>query len=748
MKKRIVLLFLAFAMALSCMTAPIAAATDTSEAVSSAAEELPDGDSSAPPEEPEIDLPDTPDSSVTEDEEPVEPEVPDSSAPASSPEEPTGDSSEEIPAEAPIEEPTEIPAEAPAEEEAPEEETSIPEEEAEEILDEAADTDPIHVSIEDCANAKLVDDTKYSKTKTINSATFSKYQNTTGLATGASISYNRLVTIQVKGLTKSSATNGTSKDVSYQNSQVMTNVMQLVKKYSHNSDYSKVLFKVVVPKGKYYLNYCMYLYSNTWLSMEGVTFYKQNTENKSMVRSGSASDSVSGYNGESNIILEGGTWNCRMSAYSYSSSAHFGVIRFGHNKNVLLTGVTVNGAVNGHHVEICGTKGLTITGCTMKGYLNTDYNGDTDYKEAIQLDIVNNSSTCPTYAKFDDTTTQNVVIYSNTFQKCCRGIGSHSAIYGKVYTGIVVDSNTFTNLSGAACHMLEYQNTAITNNTMTKVGGGVELLAMCKSPDGHFYKPASGSAPAYSKVKTFKSNTVISGNTIKVNTSVSRTLVCGILVGGEVHKDSSKTEYCTSKYGGKTFTITGVTIQNNTITAAKDAGILLKYANSCTVTGNKISSVVKGSSGSGYGIQLSHCGTGIKVNKNTISGTKGHGIYVKNCTGTAKSYVTVVNNKVTTTGSSNAGVYFYQSKYCKLTKATVSSKSYAVQINGCSHITVGTAKKPNTLASKASYGVYANGSSKTGIKLCYSKVSAKTAACKAASGSKITTKKVTFTRKA
>lgn len=741
MKKRILPLLLAVAMALSCMAAPIAAATDTSEVISTV-EEVPDSDSSAPADEPEIDLPDNPDSSVTE--EPEVPETPDSSAEVPAPEEPAGDSSEEVPDGEPVEEPAEAPV---GEEEISDGEEALAEEVEEEILDEATDTDPIHVDIAKCANTQLVDDTKFSKTKTINSATFSSYKNSTGLATGASISYNRLVTIQVKGLTKSTAKNGTSKDVSYKNSVVMTNVMQVVKKYSHNSKYSKVMFKVVVPEGKYYLNYCMYLYSNTWLSMKGVTFYKQNTENKSMVRSGSASDSVSGYNGESNIILESGTWDCRMSAYSYKGSAHFGVIRFGHNKNILLAGITVNGAINGHHVEICGTKGLTITGCTMKGYFNTKYNGDTDYKEAIQLDIVNNSATCPTYAKFDDTTTQNVVIYKNTFKNCCRGIGSHSAIYGKVYTGIVIDKNTFSNLSGAACHLLEYQNTAITNNTMTKVGGGVELLAMCKSPDGHFYKPASGSAPSYSKVKTFNSNTIISGNTIQVNTSVSRTLVCGILVGGEVHKDSSKAEYCKSKYGGKTFTITGVTIKNNTITAAKDAGILLKYANSCTVTSNKITSAVKGASGSGYGIQLSHCGTGVKVNKNTISGTKGHGIYVKNCTGTAKSYVTVVGNKVTTTGSSNAGVYFYQSKYCKLTKATVSSKSYTVQINGCSYITVGTAANPNTFVSKANYAVYANGSSKTGIKLSYSKVTAKAAACKAASGSKITKKSVTFTKK-
>lgn len=33
--------------------------------------------------------------------------------------------------------------------------------------------------------------------------------------------------------------------------------------------------------------------------------------------------------------------------------------------------------------------------CTFRGYLDTAYRGHYDYKEAIQIDVVNNEAICP-----------------------------------------------------------------------------------------------------------------------------------------------------------------------------------------------------------------------------------------------------------------------------------------------------------------------------------------------------------------
>lgn len=722
MKKCALSLFLSLIMTLSLAVSPVLAA-DMSQmeipADSSAAEPLPEEtESSAQPEEQPAETPE---------EVPAEEETP---APdASQPEETAPEAPEELPAE---EEVTEDAEELPEELETEQLEELLPPEEIPEM-------DPVEAAIEELPEAEYVSDAVYPKDKKITAATFGDYANSTGKAAGASIAYNRLVTFNVVGL-KTGAANA------YSNSLVMTHVMKLVQSFSSQKDYAKTMFKVVVPAGKYYLDYSMYLYSNTWLSMKGVTFYKGNLENKCMARSTPAGVSCSGYKGESNIVLEGGTWDVQQSKYSASSQTHFGTLRFGHAKNIIMANVVCNGAVNGHQVEFCGVSGITIVGCTMKNFLNTAYHNNNDYKEAIQLDIVNNADTCPSYSKYDDTVTENVVIYNNTFSNVCRGIGSHAAIYGKTYSGIVIQKNTFTNLSGAACHLLQYEKTAVVDNTMTNVGGGVELLAMCKSPDGHYYAPASGSVPAYSKVKIFNSASIISGNQITVNKSSAMTVAAGIHVGGDVHKDTAK--YCKEQYGGKAFTITGVTIKNNTIKAAKDAGIWLKYAKDCTVSGNKVSGVVKGTTGNGYGIEASNCAFNT-ISSNTISGTAGHGIYVKDCAATGTSldtYLRVASNKVTTTGAGNVGIYCYKSKYIRVYGSTVSSKTYAVQMNGCSYQYIGGASKRNSLKSKAKYGVYANGTSATEIKVYYDDISATSAATGVASGSKIKTKDVKFTK--
>ncbi len=480
------------------------------------------------------------------------------------------------------------------------------------------DEDPIHSAMGALDEAVLTGDVRYPTLQTLDAGTFSDYSNSTGLATGAVIRYNRLVTLEVTAL-KAGAANAA------RNSLAMARVMDGIHAFSARGEYAKVMFQVVIPKGKYYLEDSLRLYSNTWLSMNGVTFYKGNLEDRSMARGGNVSDEVSGYNGESNIVLEGGVWDVRMSQYSPASQSHFGTLRFGHAENILLANVTCNGTVNGHQLEFCGVYGVTVVGCTMKGYLDTAYHGSNDGKEAIQLDIVHSSNISPAYCAYDDTVTGNVVIYQNVCSHCCRGVGSHSAIYGTTYSNIVIAGNRFYKLSGAACHLPAYQKTAVVDNVMTKVGAGVELFAMCRSPDGHYYEPVSGGVPPYSQVRNLASQSVISGNRIQVNRAASPGRSVGILVSGDVHRDTEA--YCKEQYGGKTFTITGVRVEGNTVTAARDAGIWLKYAGECTVSGNTIRPAFWGMTGADCGIALSNCDSNV-ISANGISRRKWYNFFL------------------------------------------------------------------------------------------------------------------------
>jgi parallel beta-helix repeat protein len=589
-------------------------------------------------------------------------------------------------------------------------------------------------------NVELVSDQSYSKSQTITAANFSDYSNSTGMATGASISYNRLVTLQVTGLVENSTKAG--KD----NLSKIERAMDVVDYFTSQDKYSTTLFKVIIPAGTYYLDgtpvyqsvRCIHLYSNTWLSMNGVTFLKGDTLSRPQIRSGVSSEKVSGYNGESNLILEGGTWDMQEEQYT-SKTQHFTNVRFGHNQNVIIANVNFQGAVSGHHVELCGVQNVSIVGCTFADYKDSGYIKGINRNEAIQIDVTNSTNNTPTYANYDDTVSGNVVIYGCSFSNLSRGVGSHSASYGKYYDNMVIENNTFDNIKWQAIFTENYRNCAITGNTITNSGGGIECNTLTFAPDGNYYRPNSG-LPKYADVKTCKANLLISNNKIKLKATTSLSNGSGIYVHGGVYNGSAFKQ----EYGGKTFRITDVTITGNTITSAHDAGIAVTYGGNYTISKNKISGVVRGSTWKGNGIYLYEC-TGGKVNSNTISGNASHGIYILSCTGTDSKRVALLSNKVT--ASKGIGIYSRDSSYVGVAKNTVSAKSYALFFNNCANCYAGKKESyQNTLKSSAKYGVYVTGKSKTNLLVSWNNIAAGSKGVYAASGSKVTAKNNTFTK--
>lgn len=477
--------------------------------------------------------------------------------------------------------------------------------------------DTILTQIRQNACVRLISDECFASETILTAASFSDYPTSPKTASGASIRCTRLITLQVTGLQKGIANAGS-------NSVTLTNVMTLIQRFSSQSIYSQVLFRVIVPPGRYYLDYSIYLYSNTWLSMKGVTFYKGNLENKCMARAGAPESSRHGYSGMSNIILEGGTWDVQADLYD-SSTQHFSNLRFGHDENIIVANVTFAGSVSGHHLELCGSKGVSVVGCTFQDYKDTGYVKGINRNEAIQIDITHSSSLTPFYAAYDDTVSGNVVIYSNTFSNVNRGVGSHSAVFGKYYDNIVIQNNTFTNVTWQAVSCQNYRNSSITGNQIVNCGGGIEFSCMDSLPNGRYYQPVDG-PPSYSAVKTYAANTVISDNSIAISSSSQLSNASGIYVHGGTCSGSDST----AQYEGKTFWITGLTISNNSITSARDSGIMLAYASTYTVSGNTVTGVVGGSTASGSGVYLHHCKIE-SVSRNKLSGNAAYAIYAAYC---------------------------------------------------------------------------------------------------------------------
>ena len=334
--------------------------------------------------------------------------------------------------------------------------------------------------------------------------------------------------------------------------------------------YKNTLFRLTLPPGVYELDGSgqpLPIYQNTWLSMQGVTLRKSDSACSALLRNTPMGSSFTGYEANSNLVLTGGVWEVPLERFDpCSEEDRFSVLRFGHCRNILLAGVTVSGCVNGHHLELCGVERCSVVDSSFQGYLDTEYHGKGDKKEAIQLDVVNNRWVAPGFPAFDDTITRDVLIYGCTFRRLCRGIGGHNAVYGRSYTKIAIQHNTFSHLSGEGVYALNYAHADLSHNKMKQVAGGVTLLALTGHPDDAYYAPAQGALPAFSQLPSQSHHLTVTDNQI----TVSGNSEPAITISGGVYEDAQFAD----AYGSRTFWVEDVTLARNQVMGG---GIVQNY---------------------------------------------------------------------------------------------------------------------------------------------------------------------------
>ena len=197
--------------------------------------------------------------------------------------------------------------------------------------------------------------------------------------------------------------------------------------------------KVIVPPGNYTLTGTLHMYSNIYLYAEGATITKTSPRKEILLRLGDTKKSAGG-----------------------------------HATNVTVKNVTFLNNLKSHFLELAGVKNAEITGCTFRGYWKEFTGGG---QECIQLDACM-PRIFPGYLPYDGSVCENIVIKDNTFEDVFAGIGSHSMMFDKPYKNITISNNRFNNLKKRAIWCLNYQDTVVTGNTMTNVGGGVYVRSV------------------------------------------------------------------------------------------------------------------------------------------------------------------------------------------------------------------------------------------------------------------------------
>ncbi len=498
--------------------------------------------------------------------------------------------------------------------------------------------------------------------------------------------------------------------------------IQKALRYARDNASAADIYTVTLPKGEYTLFQNLNLYSNTVFDLGG-SVIKRGEGCASMIRFGESKTEVYGYEGYKNITVKNGT----LDSDDKGTSSLF---RFAHASDVEIDGVIFGNTTDVMHLlTFAACENVTVRNCTFRDMTITGKLGSYNC-EAVQIDVLKEGYF--SYPAQDGTPTRNVTVTGCTFENVPRGIGTHTAIAGHYFDGMVIKGNTFKNIQSYAVRALNYINSDISDNRITDCGSGITCGTVTNGSLSNFYAPLSG-AKVVQNI-----NVSVKNNVISLKSNGADTSAFGIrLVGAKVSKFKDK--------DGKTFSadcrIGGVRVENNTVTSAVDKksfnGIHISGAvgsaygkkSNVSIKNNKITFSYKSETeNTVYGIKVEDS-TNVYISGNSITDKKVNihscivaddcaGMYIeKNTLNGAESFgiklADVNKAKVasnTVTGTKSNGIYVYSG--CK--EITVSSNKikkcsgYGININGAQVSSLSS----NSIYSCPKYSIYITGKSK------------------------------------
>ncbi|MCQ4021478.1 MULTISPECIES: Ig-like domain-containing protein [unclassified Ruminococcus] len=413
------------------------------------------------------------------------------------------------------------------------------------------------------------------------------------------------------------------------------------------------VYKVIVEKGEYVIGRSLKIYSNTYLSLTGVTLVRDSSCAANIIRTGSndsADTGVTGYRAYTNITIDGGTLD--------GSCTRNTIIKFAHATNITLINQTLKNVDNGHIMEVAGVDGLTIKNCDFSNQVLTPSSSLEGY-EAIQLDVLVQSH-FPGY-RSEDIPMKNVLIEECSFSECPRGIGSHTAILNNPFDGIKIKNCTFNNMSSVAIQGLNWINCEITGNKIDNAPRGIAVYSVMNEGKGVYnasYLASEGKTTAHVTDKYTENknqNILIADNELSrcgyINDKYAVYESGGIFAIGydipKVYAQNSKDHSGGIAKGN--YYISGVTVRDNIIDV-KGHGVRFVDTRASSVKSNTILCSENTLNKANYhGIQVLE-GKADLISGNSIKNSSVNGIYVyKN------SNVTEISNN-TVKNSNNYGI--------------------------------------------------------------------------------------------
>ncbi|EGL83742.1 parallel beta-helix repeat-containing protein [Caldalkalibacillus thermarum TA2.A1] len=222
---------------------------------------------------------------------------------------------------------------------------------------------------------------------------------------------------------------------------------------------------VYVPDGVYAIKSTLKIYKNTALILSKNAVIKRMDNFSPMLLNGDGG--VGGYDGDGNIIIDGGVWDGNKDQFP----TQFSHMLFGHARNIIVQNCIMLNNYNSHFIELNAVSGGKVVNCIFDGFSGERRT------EALQIDLMLDENTFPYFGPYDKTPCRDILVQGCTFRNCDRGVGSHTTEVGYPHTNIRILGNHFENLVAQGIRGYNYHNTIIANNTFLNCGEGIEMRA-------------------------------------------------------------------------------------------------------------------------------------------------------------------------------------------------------------------------------------------------------------------------------
>jgi polygalacturonase len=313
----------------------------------------------------------------------------------------------------------------------------------------------------------------------------------------------------------------------------------------------------VIPDGVYWVTNRLTIYKNTRIQMGKNTVLLRKWAG-GFFANGVSGDSFTGYTGNGNILVEGGTLDGNWAQYNTSGTYYgFDAIGLARGENIIFRNVTILDVVGAHAFDINACKNVLIDGCIFKGY-NTSFAawGDdiSNFREAIQLSN-HTQAGYSLFGSWNGDPTVNVVVRncyfgaSNNLPAWPTGVGNHGAVQDTYNSNIIVDGNTFDGLVYAGVRNFKFRDTIVVNNEFLNCAYGVVFSNVAPGTESSKYGDGTQSNLPQNGDGYIISNNIFRGttkNNVFINGQVTATVttkVKNITITNNQFINQSKTAY-------------------------------------------------------------------------------------------------------------------------------------------------------------------------------------------------------------